>query len=305
MKVKTAAIAACLALQATVASAVDTFLNSPKSSRGSRSNTIRAATKTGKRVSMSSVCSDDVGKKNAMSSSPSDSDVCADAPTLRRFTKDRTVTLHGVSHDQPLNVQEVVFLEEALLDAMNEVHRDDDIITRSAVLTEEELDEEYYYASSPGDAKNGNSTGHFRGNGRRELFDESIDNGDFFDIHILLDIICYLCNEDVDDDPRIIRTRSPVMPTRGPTRRPARPPTRGPTKAPTKALAKPPTNVPTKAVPTKVPTKPLAAAARANINRRGLSSRGGTPTALETAFCTTVRASSFSRFRNTTSCDIE
>jgi hypothetical protein len=239
---------------------------------------------------------------------------------LRRFLEEHTITLFGLNHSVPFTADEIVFLSDAMRDAMNEVHQDDDIYTRAAVITKEELDDEYYTAKHRRQGNDGsrklrgdnhhilnpihsNSTtinGNDNNNSndddthnkyssdqpverRRQLFDESIDQRDNFDFWILIDFVCLHCPYDYST-----RTRSP---TKAPvkdatcvlcTSDVSVRATRPPTKAPTK--------VPTK-VPTKAPVKPLS-----NIAIE--------PKTLETTFCSKVTSSTFPRLSQTTGCAI-
>lgn len=187
----------------------------------------------------------------------------------KRFAKNGVLTINGVSHDRPLTGEEAIFLQAAIKEAWEESHKDDDITSLDVVLLKEELDEDHYFPTSIGDDHKDDEDGEDRSMLRggssehqvgdqndRELFNESIDQGDHFDIHIFLDIICILCYKDDSEDPRIIRTKAPTpppsknatcilcnpddngRPTRKPTPAPARVPTRPPTRAPTPAPVK-------------------------------------------------------------------
>jgi hypothetical protein len=145
---------------------------------------------------------------------------------IKRCTKERTITLHGIDHYEPLTPAQAVFLEDALKNALNDDGNDnypdgDRVNTRAALLIKEELDEEYYLqtaisksagisssSSSSSTNMNGGRDDDRRflragANTRRELDDiipsSSLkDKSIFFDMHFILDVVCYAWDDDDD-----------------------------------------------------------------------------------------------------------
>lgn len=136
---------------------------------------------------------------------------------IKRCTKKRTITLHGIDHREPLTPVQAVFLEEALKKAMNDANNNDGVSTRTTLLIEEELQDEYYTTMKAGSTINGGGARRYlRGLGSRVLQVISSssstieDQNIFFDMHFMLDMICFVRDDDDDVDPRDVNTMFPI-----------------------------------------------------------------------------------------------
>jgi hypothetical protein len=233
---------------------------------------------------------------------------------IQRCTKERTITLHGVDHQEPLTADQAVFLEEALKKALNDAHENEGVNARTALLITEELDEEYY-ATTTASNSNGGDRRFLRGARGLELInDGSIDVKTFFDMHFLLDIICYVWEDDDDAEPRVKNTLFPMRdPVQGATcpvcdpdsddddnhdalRVEDDPPSAGETASPTSWLRT--------MAPNNSSDPPTTYASNVDLGGRS-GGGGGAGSIAESNLCATIRTGPFSRFESTTRCSIK